>query len=313
MNWPEVAVRRLAVAAAAISLTACSASPDPNADPATPAPRVSPTSTPPAPSGVQPPGVVDKVLVFIVENHSFDEMQSEMSSVTGLGDQFGYAQDYRALTHPSLPNYLAIAGGDTYGVTDDDPPAVHPISGPSVFGRAIDNGRTAKLYADAMVTPCQQANGGTYAVKHNPWAYFVDERDLCDEYDVPLDALGADIDQGSLPSVGMVVPDLCNDAHDCPLAQADSWLADQIDHVLHGPDWASGRLAIVVTADEDDQTQDNQILTVVANPAVTHAVATDPLTHYSLARSLADVAGVPPLGEAGTAPPLLESFGLAAP
>ncbi|MDN5895099.1 MAG: alkaline phosphatase family protein [Nocardioides sp.] len=269
-------------------------------------------SPPPTSIDAHHDGTVDKMLVLIVENHSLSEMQREMSSVAGLGDQFGYANNYRALTHPSLPNYLAIVGGDTYGVSDDDPPGAHPISAPSVFGAAIRNGRTAKVYADAMSSPCQQDNDGTYAVKHNTWAYFVNERDLCDQYDVPLTALAADIDKGKLPTVGMVIPDLCNDAHNCPLAQADKWLAGVLDPVLQGPDWASGRLVVVVTADEDDRTQDNQILTVVANPGLAHVVATAPLTHYSLARSLADIAGVTPLRNATTAPSLLKSFGLTA-
>ena len=313
MSLPDAAVRRAVVLAGALLLTACSAGPGPGASAGrTPTPTIAMPPSASAPAAVASAGVVEKMLVFIVENHSFDEMESEMGSVAGLGDQYGYAQDYSALTHPSLPNYLAIAGGDTYGVTDDDAPSVHPILGPSVFGRTLASGGTAKTYADAMTSPCQQDNGGTYAVKHNPWGYFVDERDLCDQYDVPLGALAADIDQGALPSVGLVVPDLCNDAHDCPLSQADAWLAEQIDHVLQGPDWASGRLAIVVTADEDDQTQDNRILTVVAHPGLAHTVATTPLTHYSLARSLADVAGVAPLGNAATAAPLLESFGLTA-
>ena len=38
-----------------------------------------------------------------------------------LGSAYGYATDFHAMTHPSLPNYLAIAGGSTFGVQDDGP------------------------------------------------------------------------------------------------------------------------------------------------------------------------------------------------
>lgn len=267
------------------------------------------TSTAPAVEGGRDRGV-DKVLVFIIENHAFNEMRAEMPYVSGLADTYGYAGSYFALEHPSLPNYLAIAGGDTFGVADDDPPAVHPVHGESVFGAALDAGSTAKVYADAMERPCQDEDSGTYAVKHNPWPYFVDERDACTQGDVPITDLATDVDRGELPSVGLVVPDMCHNAHDCPLEEADGWLQEQVDEVLQGPDWESGRLAVVITADEDDDTQSNQVLTVVAHPSLHHVVVDDGLTHYSLAHSLADVAGVAPLRNAAGAVPLLAAFGL---
>jgi acid phosphatase len=253
---------------------------------------------------------VTKLLVFVVENHSLDQMRRGMPFVRGLADRYGYATRYRAVTHPSLPNYLAIAGGDTFGVTDDAAPSVHPLPGPTVFGSAISAGSTAKLYAEAMDTRCQLEPSGRYAVKHNPWAYFTDERALCQRHDVPLRRLGTDVDAGRLPAVGMVIPDLCNDAHDCTLARADGWLKKRVGRVMGGPDWASGHLAIVITADEDDRQHGNLVLTVVAHPAVDHAVVTTRLTHYALSRSYSQVSGADPIGHAADARSLLRQFGL---
>jgi hypothetical protein len=254
---------------------------------------------------------IEKLLVFVVENHSLDQMRSEMPYTRSLATRYGYADDYVAIRHPSLPNYLAIAGGSTFGVDDDDPPADHRLSGATVFGEAATSGSTAKLYAEAMTTPCQQESTGRYAVKHNPWAYFVEERALCQRADVPVETLTEDISTGSLPAVGMVIPDLCNDAHDCSLAGADAWMRRYVGEVLAGPDWASGHLAVVVTADEDDSHHDNKILTVVMNPALRHTVVHSRLDHYALSRSYAEVAGVQPLRNAAGAPSLLSRFGLA--
>lgn len=255
---------------------------------------------------------VTKLLVFVVENHSLDQMRRGMPFVRGLADRYGYATRYRAVTHPSLPNYLAIAGGDTFGVRDDASPAVHPLAGPTVFGSAIAAGSTAKLYAEGMDTRCQLENGGRYAVKHNPWAYFTDERELCRRHDVPLRRLATDVDAGHLPAVGMVIPDLCNDAHDCSLGQADQWLGTYVQQAMSGPDWADGHLAIVITADEDDDHHGNQVLTVVVHPSLRHRVVSTALTHYSLSRALAEVGGFAPLGQATTAADLLQAFGLTA-
>jgi acid phosphatase len=162
-----------------------------------------------------------------------------------------------------------------------------------------------------MPGTCTQENGGQdYAVRHNPWTYFVDDRTACRRYDVPADQLGAAVDAGRLPDIGMVIPDLCNDAHDCSLATADDWLHAELDRVLSGPDWRSGRLAVVVTADEDDHHQDNLVLTVVLHPGVRHAVVDAPLTHLSLSRFLSEVVGQQPLRDAAKAPSLGEAFGL---
>lgn len=254
---------------------------------------------------------VRKVLVFIEENHSLDQMKAGMPHTYALARRFGYATDYHAVTHPSLPNYLAIAGGQTFGVTDDDPPDSHPVQATSVFGAALRNGRTAASYNDGMPTNCAVDDGGDdYAVKHNPWAYFVTERPECQRYDVPIGALASDVAAGKLPNVGLVTPNLCNDAHDCGLTVADTWFADWMTRIFAGPDWRSGRLAVVLTADEDDKSGDNTVLTVVIHPSQHHNVVSAPLGHYALTRLYAAVAHTKPPFNAAGAPSLAHAFGL---
>src|SRR5690242_5273089 len=70
---------------------------------------------------------VTKLMVLVVENHSLAQMRSGMPWTFRQAQRFAYASDYHAIRHPSLPNYLAIAGGSTFGVADDAPPASHPI------------------------------------------------------------------------------------------------------------------------------------------------------------------------------------------
>jgi acid phosphatase len=263
------------------------------------------------PSGT-PSAKPSKVLVFMVENHSLAEMQAQMPWTAALAARYGYATAYTAMTHPSLPNYLAIAGGSTFGVQDDAGPSSHPLTGPSVFGEALAHGETARLYAEDMPGNCVTTSAGGYAVKHNPWAYFVDERAACDRYDVPLTSLESDAAAGTLPDAGMVIANLCNIAHDCPLATADTWLRDHVGPVLAGPDFTSGRLVVVITADEDDRSGDNGVLTVVASrDLAAHEVVSAPLTHLSLSRFYAEVLGFAPLRDAATAPSLATAFHVA--
>jgi acid phosphatase len=251
---------------------------------------------------------VTKVLVFVEENHSLSQMKAEMPFVYGLAKRYAYARSYTAIRHPSLPNYLAIAGGSTFGVEDDDGPSSHPIRGASVFDQARRAGRTAKLYAESAPGRCALHSTGDYVVRHNPWAYFVDGRAACQRYDVPVTALAPDAAAGRLPTVGMVVPNLVHDAHDGSLAEADAWIRSTILQVQRGPDWRSGRLAIVVTADEDDHHEGNKVLTVVASRYQSHRVVSTALSHYSLTRFIGDVAGTRYLRKAATAHSMKRAF-----
>lgn len=257
----------------------------------------------------------DKVLVVVEENHSAAAALNDMPFLAGLADRYGQTTDFQAVAHPSLPNYLAIAGGSTFDVTDDDPPAKHPIDQTSVMDEAIAAGVTARTYAEAMPRPCTVGDVGRYAVKHNPWTYFSAPASQanCQQFDVPAGspdqgALRDDVLAGAMPTIGLLIPDLCNDAHDCSLQVADSWLGRWIPFIMAGPDYRGGRLAIVVTFDEDDRTAGNTVLTTVIAPTVSSERATTPLNHYSISRYLAEVAGVQPLGAAVESPSLAAAF-----
>ena len=254
---------------------------------------------------------VTKLLVFVVENHSLAQMRAGMPYTFGQAQRYGYATHYQAIRHPSLPNYISIVSGRTHGVTDDKPPASHRLHGRSVFGEALRTGKTATVYADGMPRRCATTNGGNrYAVRHNPWTYFVDERRACQRHDVGLDRLAPDIAAGRLPNVGMVIPNTCHDAHDCSLTTADDWFRAWLGKIYAGTDWKSGHLAVVLTADEDDRVSHNTVLTVLIHPSQRHRVVTTSLTHYSLAQLYADVARTPPLNQARHATSIATAFRL---
>jgi hypothetical protein len=270
-----------------------------------------------APRAAATPGVaVTKVLTIVEENHGAESARDGMPFLASLARTYGTATDYRSLSDPSLPNYLLMAGGSDFGVDDNDPPAEHPLTGPSVFDTALAQGRTARTYADGMPTACALEPFGRYAVKHNPWAYFADDasRRGCQEHDVPAGtpdagALHDDVVAGRLPQVGLLVPDLCHDAHDCSLGTADAWLRDWVRAVQDGPDWRAGRLALVVTFDEAGDGSPT-LLTVVVAPELRERVVDQRLDHLSWSRWMTDLVDAPPLREAAGAPSLGAAFGL---
>lgn len=257
------------------------------------------------------PQPITKVLVFVEENHSLAQMKAGMPYAYRLAKRYGYASNYTATTHPSLPNYIAMAAGRTYGVRDDLNPSAHKLAGPSVFGQAIAAGKTAATYADGMPSNCALAKGGSaYVPKHNPWAYFVDERALCKKFDLPIVKLGNAITQGTLPNVGMVIPNLRHDAHDGSLGTADAWFQGWMTIIFAGPDWKAGRLVVVLTADEDNRLAGNKVLTIVVHRSLNSKVVTTPLTHYSLSRFFEEVSGTKFQHASATAHSMRKAFGL---
>ncbi|MEO7894874.1 MAG: alkaline phosphatase family protein [Aeromicrobium sp.] len=256
---------------------------------------------------------VTKLLVFVEENHSISQMKAGMPYAFGLATRYGYATQHVATMHPSLPNYIAIAGGKTYGITDNGGPGSNGVDGMSVFGQAIAAGKTAKVYADGMTSNCAMGGGTAYAVRHNPWPYFVNESALCNKFDVPVAKLDADIAGGTLPNAGMVIPNLDHDAHDGSLAAADQWFKGWMTKIFASPDWRSGHLAVMLTADEDDKNSGNVVLTTIIHPSQNGRVVTSKLTHHGITRLYEDVIGAPYLYAAATAPSFSTAFNLPMP
>jgi acid phosphatase len=166
-----------------------------------------------------------------------------------------------------------------------------------------------------MSTNCKLTSSSPYAVKHNPWAYWTDDRTNCGKFNVPSGTVTSgnlrnDIVNGTLPNVGEVTPNLCNDAHDCSLTTADNWLKGWLTLIYASPDWQSGRLAVVVTADEDNMTSTNLVLTAVLHPSQNHKVVTTALTHYSWTKLQTDLVGAACIRSGCTAPNMATAFGL---
>jgi acid phosphatase len=168
-----------------------------------------------------------------------------------------------------------------------------------------------------MSTNCQTSAAGDYAPRHGPWPYWTDgtDRSDCQSYDVPSGTPSAgnlvdDVRAGNLPVTGELTPNLCNDAHDCSLSVADAWLGSWLPVIMAGPDFVGGQLTVIVTFDEDDSSQRNQVAFVVIDPRLHGVTVTGTFDHYSLTRWLDENAGVALLRNAGSAPDLKAAFGL---
>jgi hypothetical protein len=268
-------------------------------------PTATVTSEPAAARGI------DKVLVVVIENKGLSQMQRRATNLWALAQRYGYASDFRAITHPSLPNYISMAAGDRLGVKDDRGPREHKLTAPNVFTNTLRAGGTAQTFADGMGSKsCRRDKHDEYVPRHNPWVYFADDRDNCKRYDVDANAYEPTVRDGNLANLTFLIPDNCHNAHDCSIDTADVWVYEKVAPAMAGPDFRSGRLLIVVTADEDNRKEDNRILTALIHPSLHGKVVDSRLTLYSLHRLLAQVTHTPALGQGATAPDMAAAFGL---
>jgi hypothetical protein len=302
---PLRAVVVLACAALGVTaLTGCSSggTTDSVSTPGTsssPAPSSAPSSA--TDGGVAAAGdlpVPDHVMVVIFENEDAQNIVGgpEAPYLTSLAESGATFSDAHGVTHPSQPNYLALFSGSTQGVVDDSCPLT--FDGPNFAAQLRAVSRSFVGYSEdlpgAGYTGCR---AGNYARRHNPW---VDFPDLPDTMNQPYSALPADF--ADLPTVSFVVPNLCNDMHDCGVAAGDSWARD---HLADYAAWARRHNSLlVVTFDEDNGSPENHIATVLVGSMVTPGTSGQRIDHYSLLRTLEDMYGLPALGAASGAVPL---------
>ncbi len=180
----------------------------------------------------------DHVVVIVFENKEAASVLGNRAAPTfeSYARRYANLTRYYGVTHPSLPNYLALVSGSTQGITTDCTDCV--VDKQSLADTIEASGRTWKTYAEGLPAPgFLGASKGRYAKKHNPFAYF---RDIADDPArrarlVPLTRLAPDLRAGALPSFSLVVPDLCHSMHDCSVSVGDAWLRSQVGKFLKLP------------------------------------------------------------------------------
>lgn len=247
------------------------------------------------PCGTAPAPAHWKHVIWIwMENESYDSVLRSGSApyLTQLAHECGLATAYRAVAHPSLPNYIAATSGGTWGIGDDAPPSLHPVAHPSLFSQLAARGMTWRSYEESMPSNCDLSSSGAYAVKHNPAAYYVDIGASCRRWDVSLAALEPDLRRDRLPSFAFVTPNLCDDMHDCPISSGEAWLARWVPRILASRSYRSASTVLFLTFDEGTD-PGNHVATVVVSPATPAGTrSAESFDHYSLLKTTEQLLGL---------------------
>jgi phosphatidylinositol-3-phosphatase len=296
----RAAVVALVLAALLAASTACATVPGtPSVGTTRPPPPAQARPSPSAASAM--PGLPrpDHIVIVIFENKDVDQVLGSdqapfLNELARTGVEFTNAH---AEVHPSQPNYLALFAGSTLGVTDDS--CLPPLSAPNLATQLAAVGQTFVGYSEDLPEPgFTGCRSGSYAQKHAVWAAFTN---LPPGSHRPWTAWPSTYDQ--LPTVAAVIPNLCNDMHDCDVATGDRWLRENLSDYLT---WARGHNSLLlVTFDESDSSRgSNRIVTLLDGTRLRPGRVAEPIDHYRLLRTIEAMYGLPGLGRAAATTPI---------
>ncbi len=268
-----------------------------------------PIQTRPSPTTQTAGGSPAHIAIILMENEEYNGIIGASSTpyINGLAKRSALATEMYAIRHPSLPNYLALTGGSTFGIDSDCTDCSVPGTG--VAGQLNAAGISWKAYMEDLPHPCfTGSDSGAYAKKHNPFVYFrgvVRDRASCNRV-VPLTALTADERSGGLPRFVWITPNLCHDMHDCDPRIGDRFLSSLVPPLLRalGP-----RGVLILTWDEgssDDGccrlASGGHVATIITGGlAVAGARMRTFADHYSVLQAIEDLFRLPRLAGAGCA------------
>jgi hypothetical protein len=265
--------------------------------------RLGPVQRSPSPQVRLPGSGPAHIAVVVMENQEYGSVigSSAAPFINRLAAHYALARSMFATSHPSLPNYLALTGGSTFGITSDCTSC--SVSRTSLIDQLTTAHISWRAYMEDLPRPCfKGAQAGEYAKKHDPFMYYtrvVSRPALCSRV-VGLGRLRADERSGSVPRFVWITPNLCHDMHDCSVAQGDGFLSGLIPPLLRS---LGHRGLLFLTWDEGTTNQGccrlasgGHIVTIVAGPGARRgARLTTPTDHYSILQTIEDLLGLPRL------------------
>jgi hypothetical protein len=284
-----------------------------------------PTQTKRSPPARLAGGTPVHVAVLLMENEEYGDVigQGQTPYINALAHRYALATRMYGISHPSLPNYLALTGGSTAGITSDCTDC--SVAGGGLAGQLQAHGISWRAYMEDLPRPCYQgASAGEYAKKHDPFIYYrriASSPSACGRV-VPFTALRSEMRAGSLPRFAWITPNLCHDMHDCSASTGDRFLAGLVPELLR----ALGPRGLLFLSWDEGTSGDGccrlaaggHIALIVAGAGARRGVKLGtPVDHYSVLQAIEDLFGLPRLGGAACActpslQPLLRTGGSAA-
>jgi hypothetical protein len=273
-----------------------------------------PPLAPPAPASSSTPlptasqTSAGHVMVIVEENRDRDEVigNPTMPFFNSLAAKYGQATSWMGVSHPSLPNYLALVSGSAQGQTEDATGVSFP--GVETLGSQLTAaGISWKAYLEDLPTPAYEgARAGDYVKEHNPFAYFPGTNG---PNVVPGTQFASDLGSGKLPDFVWYTPNLVNDGHELSDTAVDANLKTLVEPLLASK-WYGEAGVLIITWDEARTTSGpNPIATILVAPAAEGKALSSPGNHYGTLATIEDLYKLPLLGAAAGAQTLLPLLG----
>jgi hypothetical protein len=237
------------------------------------------------------------IFLIVLENRS-PTVLDQASYLAHLGSTYARAINYRAVAHPSLPNYLALTSGSTWAITDD---GYHALPGGGIGSAMTAAGVRWRAYMEGLSGDCLVSRG-SYAVKHNPFAYY---GGACPSNVVSFASLPGDLASGAY-TFTWITPDLCHDMHDCSAAVGDSWLEATVPAIMASAGWRRDGVLFIVFDEDDGSSSENLVPLVVISPRLKGVAITTRYDHYSLLATIEDRLGLSRVGASAGASPIVD-------
>lgn len=227
------------------------------------------------------------------------------------------AENYRSGLHPSLPNYVALEAGQTFGETNGAYlPQDHPIRSTAHLVTQLTAAHVDwKYWAENLPgngATCNTTDPGTpYSLDHNAQVYFNDVRSdeaYCVAHERPYEELGGALTANTVSGYNLIVP---NDYHQgeklapgskSKPRQADDWLGREIPMLQASTAYRNGALILILWDESAGTNTHPSGLLVLGRYAKVGYRNTVPYSHGSTLRTAQEIFGVGPfLGAAATA------------
>ena len=250
------------------------------------------------------------VVIVIMENKNYSDIigrPDEAPYLNSLAAGGALFSNSYAVSHPSQPNYLALFSGSTQGVTSDNCP--QNFKNVANLGAELISAKLSFAgYSESMpsngYTGCGTSFSLGYVRSHNPWVDFGNVPAASN-----LTFASFPKNYSLLPTVSIVVPNLCDDMHYCPRDIGDAWIKNNLGGYAQ---WAKANNSLlIVTFDEDGSIfgfggDGNKIPTIFYGAHVRTGTYGEHTTHYGVLRTVEDMYGLPHAGASATASPITD-------
>ncbi|MFL6112219.1 MAG: alkaline phosphatase family protein, partial [Catenulispora sp.] len=268
----------------------------------------------PAPALTPPPSSVpgfDHVFVVYMENEDYSNIigNSKAPYINSLLSKGTSLTKSYATTHPSDPNYLALAAGGLYGLYDNSI-ATTTIDAKHIGTSVEAAGKTWKAYAEDENGPCDYTTHGYYYPDDVPFTYFKQFKDdksgtgYCAQHDVPLTQMTTDLKAAATtPNLVWFQANDYNDMEAGGIGAGDTWLKNTLPTIFTSPAWTQQRSLLILAWDEGAVKSfgpgyPNQIPTILLgsqNSVKAGATSAQRTDQYGLLRTVDKALGLAPL------------------